>query len=136
AQPRRSVLRQPQGRLTLPAHPDPPRLPELDVLPQVMARAPALASSTDRPSDAAPFSPAPTSAVRAASIHTPTAPRSPSRSATAIESATAVAVLARESSGATSAIARLAAHQAQIGELHRAFLAQQTTVHERFLSLQ
>src|SRR5262249_11284556 len=39
-------------------------------------------------------------------------------------------------SAPATALSRLAAHQAQIGELHRAFLAQQTTVHERFLTLQ
>jgi 3-oxoacyl-(acyl-carrier-protein) synthase/3-hydroxymyristoyl/3-hydroxydecanoyl-(acyl carrier protein) dehydratase/1-acyl-sn-glycerol-3-phosphate acyltransferase len=139
------------ARLTLPAHRGVPRLPRLDVGRQVMERAPELPSAWNSHSAAGPDSSARETQKTPIKITTPGdwTPQNGSQPVpltartrniavpVATAATTAVQASPRESIPSTSAdvIARLAAHQEQLGVLHRAFLAQQSEAHQSFLAL-
>ncbi|MBZ5504302.1 MAG: polyketide synthase dehydratase domain-containing protein [Acidobacteriia bacterium] len=139
------------ARLTLSAHRGVPRLPRLDVSGQVMERAPALPPAWDSGSASGPDSPARETLKTATKLTTlgNRTPQTESQPAlmsaqarnvaarTSTAGATAVQTSLRESAPdlSTDVMARLAAHQKQLGVLHRAFLAQQSEVHQSFLVL-
>jgi 3-oxoacyl-(acyl-carrier-protein) synthase/3-hydroxymyristoyl/3-hydroxydecanoyl-(acyl carrier protein) dehydratase/1-acyl-sn-glycerol-3-phosphate acyltransferase len=131
------------ARLTLSAHLGVPRLPNLEVSAQVMERAPALPSVSSSIGDAEATFPTlytanpemegqpPKSQPELFSPKVMPPPVLPAGSA----ARTRGVLSAAPASVVNDVIAKLAAHQEQIGALHRAFLAQQSATHQQFLAL-
>ncbi|MGH9348357.1 MAG: beta-ketoacyl synthase N-terminal-like domain-containing protein, partial [Vicinamibacterales bacterium] len=119
--------------LTLAAHPAAPRLPDLVTTGQVMARAPMLPPVSLERADTPRAAPESGAAVQAATPAVERHARPPS--APASRSAAAVAVMTSEPGAMTGLLERVAAHHAQLGALHRDFVAQQSAIHQRFLAL-
>lgn len=151
----RLSVAQPAGaRLALSAHLGVPRLPQLDLSEQVMEPAPSLPPALDSPVVAAPVPSASRTPNRApagvfsAPQGNQVIPKMPQPTGLSF-GATANAAVALAASAGTSqmigrksapaatadVIARLTAHQEQLAALHRAFLEQQTSVHQSFLAL-
>ena len=105
-------------KLSLPAHPPLPHLPPFETGTQSMARAPHLPPVMANLSSSPAPAPAPIIASHVAPRPAPLPPSLPT-----------------QPNAMNDALARLAAHQAQIAAMHREFLAQQADVHQRFLAM-
>lgn len=121
------VAQKPSGAvLTLPAHPPAPRIPTIEMGPQVMEKAPWLPPVMEEVASPIPVE------TRPIVTHAVAPPSRPMAAPLALVKARTHSV---PSTSLTDMLSRMTAHQAQLAGVHRDFLAQQAEVHQRFLAL-